>query len=79
MDKKEILKGMKMFSERTIENGCSEAEAMLAAKKLSELQAKYNVTLTESTFKRWTLKFIILKLAGKHLLYAFEGITILPS
>ena len=36
-----------MFSERTIENGCSEAEAMLAAKKLSELQAKYNVTLTE--------------------------------
>ena len=47
MDKKEILKRMKMFSERTIENGCSEAEAMLAAKKLSELQAKYNVTLTE--------------------------------
>ena len=47
MDKKEILKRMKMFSERTIENGCSEAEAMLADKKLSELQTKYNVTLTE--------------------------------
>jgi len=47
MDKKEILNRMKMFSERTIDNGCSEAEAMLAAKKLSELQAKYNVSLTE--------------------------------
>ena len=47
MDKKEILKRMKMFSERTIDNGCSEAEAMLAARKLSELQTKYNVSLTE--------------------------------
>ena len=47
MDKKEILNRMKMFSERTIDNGCSEAEAMLAAQKLSELQAKYNVSLTE--------------------------------
>ena len=47
LNKKELLNRMKMFSARTVENGCSESEAMLAAKKLSELQTQYNVTLTE--------------------------------
>ena len=47
MDKKQILQRMRMFSERTVANGCSEAEAMIAAQKLSELQSKYNLTLTE--------------------------------
>jgi len=47
IDRKEILKKLKAFSERTVENGCTEAEAMAAAKAMQILQNKYNLTLTE--------------------------------
>ena len=47
LDRKEILKKLKAFSERTVENGCSEAEAMAAAKAMQSLQNKYNLTLTQ--------------------------------
>ena len=46
-DRKEILKKLKAFSERTVENGCTEAEAMAAARAMQSLQDKYNLTLTE--------------------------------
>jgi len=47
LDRKEILKKLKAFSERTVENGCTESEAMAAAKAMQSLQNKYNLTLTE--------------------------------
>jgi len=47
VDRKEILKKLKAFSERTVENGCTEAEAMAAARAMQSLQDKYNLTLTE--------------------------------
>ena len=47
MERKDILKKLKAFSERTIENGCTEAEALAAAKAMQGLQNKYNLTLTE--------------------------------
>jgi hypothetical protein len=46
-DRKEILKKLKAFSERTVENGCTESEAIAAAKAMQSLQNKYNLTLTE--------------------------------
>lgn len=47
MERKDILKKLKAFSERTIENGCTEAEALAAAKAMQGLQNKYDLTLTE--------------------------------
>jgi hypothetical protein len=47
MNKQDILKKLKAFSQRTVENGCTEAEAMVAAKAMQSLQNKYNCTLTE--------------------------------
>lgn len=47
MDKKTILKKLKAFSQRTVENGCTEAEALAAAEAMQGLQEKYNLTLTE--------------------------------
>jgi hypothetical protein len=47
MDKQTILKKLKAFSERTVENGCTEAEAIAAAQAMQGLQEKYNLTLTE--------------------------------
>jgi len=47
LDRKEILKKLKAFSERTVENGCTESEALAAAKAMQSLQNKYNLTLTE--------------------------------
>ena len=56
MDKKQILQRMRVFQNRTVENGCSESEAMIAAQKLSELQGKYNLTLTELDIEEMSFK-----------------------
>ena len=47
MDKQSILKKLKAFSQRTVENGCTEAEAVAAAQAMQSLQDQYNCTLTE--------------------------------
>ena len=47
MNRQEILKKLKAFSQRTVENGCTEAEAIAAAKAMQSLQEKYDCTLTE--------------------------------
>mgnify|MGYP003672175038 CR=1 FL=1 len=47
MNRQEILKKLKAFSQRTVENGCTEAEAIAAAKAMQGLQEKYDCTLTE--------------------------------
>ena len=47
MDKQSILKKLKAFSQRTVENGCTEAEALAAAQAMQSLQDQYNCTLTE--------------------------------
>jgi len=47
MTKQDILKKLKAFSQRTVENGCTEAEALQAAQAMQSLQNKYNCTLTE--------------------------------
>ena len=47
MDKQSILKKLKAFASRTVENGCTEAEAIAAAKAMQSLQNQYDCTLTE--------------------------------
>ena len=47
MTKEQILKKLKAFSQRTVENGCTEAEAVAAAQAMQALQDQYNCTLTE--------------------------------
>ena len=47
MERQEILNKLKAFSQRTVENGCTENEAIAAAKAMQSLQNKYNCTLTE--------------------------------
>lgn len=47
MDKQSILKKLKAFASRTVENGCTEAEAIAAARAMQILQNQYDCTLTE--------------------------------
>jgi len=52
-DKKEklekISKQIDLMMQRTVENGCSEAEALEATKKIEQLLTKYDLTLGEVT------------------------------
>ena len=49
--REEIISKIRKLSRMTIENGCSEAEALFAAAKLAELMAEYNVNADELTVR----------------------------
>jgi hypothetical protein len=46
--RKAVLKKLRAFSQRTVENGCTEAEAIAAAEAMQKLQHEYNMTLTDA-------------------------------
>ena len=48
---KNIVEKIRALSERTVENGCSESEALIAAKKMSALMEKHNISLSEVNMK----------------------------
>ena len=43
MDNEAIKKRIRALLNKTVKNGCTEAEAMIAAKKVAELMAKYSL------------------------------------
>ena len=46
--RKAVLKKLRAFAQRTVENGCTEAEAIAAAEAMQKLQHEYNMTLTDA-------------------------------
>ena len=46
--RKAVLKKLRAFAQRTVENGCTEAEAIAAAEAMQRLQHEYNMTLTDA-------------------------------
>ena len=46
LERQAILERMRAIQARTVENGCTEAEAMAAAELLAKLSTKYNLTMT---------------------------------
>lgn len=44
---KDIIKKIKSLMAKTTENGCTESEALLAAKKAAELMQRYNLSLSQ--------------------------------
>jgi hypothetical protein len=49
-----VVLRIKALRSKTVEQGCTEEEAMLAAKKVAELLDKYGLSLDESAFKEQT-------------------------
>lgn len=50
-EREKIAARARHLAAMTVENGCSEAEAMTAAKKLADLLERYNMTLDEATLR----------------------------
>ena len=46
--RKAVIKKLRAFAQRTVENGCTEAEAIAAAEAMQKLQHEYNMTLTDA-------------------------------
>lgn len=46
-NKTDYIRRIRSLLEKTVENGCTEAEAMLAAEKAADLMAEYELTLTD--------------------------------
>lgn len=49
MNRDAISRRIRALRAKTVENGCTEAEALAAAELLADLLAKYNMTLDEAT------------------------------
>jgi hypothetical protein len=49
-----VVVRIKALRSKTVEQGCTEEEAMLAAKKVAELLDRYGLSLNESSFKEQT-------------------------
>jgi hypothetical protein len=50
-DREAVIRRVRALMEKTVANGCSEAEAMLAAQKLGEIMNKYQLSLTDIKLK----------------------------
>ncbi|MER8924308.1 hypothetical protein [Mesorhizobium sp. M0859] len=50
-DRERIARIARALSARTVENGCTEDEAVAAAQKLAEMLAAYNMTLDEAMLR----------------------------
>jgi hypothetical protein len=46
--RKAVINKLRAFAQRTVENGCTEAEAIAAAEAMQKLQHEYNMTLTDA-------------------------------
>ena len=51
-DIKRIIGIIEKLQEKTVDNGCTEAEALIAAAKVFELLSKYNLNLTDADFSK---------------------------
>ena len=51
-DIKRIIGVIEKLQEKTTDNGCTEAEALIAAEKVFELLSKYNLDLTDADFNK---------------------------
>ena len=50
-ERERIAARIRALRAKTVENGCTEAEAMAAAKKLAQLLADYNMTMDEADLR----------------------------
>lgn len=51
MKKEQIIEKIKALMEKTIENGCSEAEALAASEKVADLLVKYEIQMSEIEYR----------------------------
>lgn len=61
-----IKRKIRALSEKTVSNGCSEAEAMVAMKKVGELLEQYNLSMDEVTLRQETCTTLRFETGNKH-------------